>query len=564
MSFVSTPAVPATFDEWPLEADAYEVAWTPNASGTLYMDPPYVDAFAGTVSPPRDGGDAFAGTVSPPRDDGDAFAGTVRGDAFAGTVSPPRHEGARTAGVWYAQNTVIDQHAFAEDVPVTSLLASLRLAAETHIPVASGATDFLRGIASNLVHLRERDSASGSIFMRGRLVGHGRQRVFVKAQRIGLDNSGDVEAEVYMAAMNVMILDNITPHTIACVAYIRTAHMRACLSTADYLPEGIPWGLLHNLDVRNDEEFGGMMRFDDAAQESVTLDYREGVLQEWDALGAPTDQGSLLILHDACHATTLGALVRGPIEPPMLVSILMQLLYTLEAFSRASPPVRHNDLHAGNILVTKVDAVDLVYVVDEAHAYRVPTNGCFAHVFDFDHAYHGVWNTKLDAPWMCSATGSCNADNPYFDTFFLMKRLYKEAFHLDKNHPLPNGASRESAFPPLVRYGPRFAAWLNDFSQDTSAVLYKSHARMCHTVRDATGVRVCDGEIRAGELKKLKLPTTKELIESLGYEHGFRCDMATVSMRSPTTFFADAQLRARMQAGAVKQPQHVGRSRHRS
>lgn len=140
----------------------------------------------------------------------------------------------------------------------------------------------------------------------------------------------------------------------------------------------------------------------------------------------------------------------GKIDEPRLMSIVFQLLYTLDCLNRRL--VRHGDLHAGNVFVDQLSdsSTTLAYLpyllkaADDSDDvwFAVPTRGLVPKIYDWD--FGGVYppapNQRSPRPaWpmppemienatarsLCNEYSSCGY-NPKADAFTLLTSLYDD------------------------------------------------------------------------------------------------------------------------------------------
>ena len=118
--------------------------------------------------------------------------------------------------------------------------------------------------------------------------------------------------------------------------------------------------------------------------------------------------------------------------------VLFQLFYTLLVFQQVG--LQHNDLHAGNIFVDKLDAASRsVYKVDSKQCY-LHNSAFMVRIFDFDRAaklptqYDSckLQNKALDN-FYCKRYGQCAQLNVRFEIYRLICNIYRV-----------NGASKAS------------------------------------------------------------------------------------------------------------------------
>ena len=141
-----------------------------------------------------------------------------------------------------------------------------------------------------------------------------------------------------------------------------------------------------------------------------------------------TKKQSLLILEKTKNITfhdMLDELCKNPLE---LISVVFQILWALMCFKRLR--IKHNDFHAKNIFVERLDEdtkIDFVYEnpifqTEENNTLKFSlTTRYFVKIFDFDHA--SVYgnpevprNTSLNKT-LCLKYGECNYHSSKFDLY---------------------------------------------------------------------------------------------------------------------------------------------------
>lgn len=400
----------------------------------------------------------------------------------------------------------------------------------------------LSRLFQDVVHVTN-SSGSDSLFLRARLTKDPRVCVFLKIQclppDLAVENSGQVEAGTYLQQVDVQLRDRITPHLLAALGYLVYDDLATGLAALPFVPAGADIAdPTVNPFVRADDEMYDM----EDGNTRKTRDFRADALKKWRKLlayGKPKNgAGTVLVLEEDWHSVTLHHICRQPslVQVPVLASVLWQLVYTLAAFSEADPPLRHNDLHLGNVLVDKVANEQLTYVLGRNEAYRVPTNGCMVRVFDFDFAYRGRKNTNTEGE-ICHDYGSCNENNSLFDAFFAL-RLVREKLPSASQQAFPAIVntlitSKNTGFPKIIKMRKPY---------DT---IQRGDHRMCHVVVSAShpNYTECDGEIRPDELGRLGLPSPLEMLRTVGRDKGYFVPMIDVDLGAPTTFFVSQKVR---------------------
>jgi hypothetical protein len=366
---------------------------------------------------------------------------------------------------------------------------------------------------------KQRTSASDSLLLIATLPLTG-DRVFLKItakpSNLSKENSNVVEGAVYLNVVDKLITQHVTPHLLPGVGFLECSGMSSSLYKSNFR----------------------------------TSNGRDEALEAWRALFHESDgefvQDTACVLvtqYDeagSAFADFVNPKASSAVSPEVFRTIMCQLLYTLEAFNQSNPPLRHNDLHMGNILVDSIDDGVLTYVLSDTEAYAVPTRGCFIRIFDFDWAFAGKHNTKLDPyevgqnDWdrgFCKKYGQCSEVNPAFDTYFIISMMdrFGRSTYVRRLFPDQVGNSLVHNDPkPFGKHG-----W-----------------SMCHTPPAKASLKgttkACDGEIHADELDQLRLPTTRELFATAAAP--YRVPIGSVDMRAVTTFFVSVELAWRMQS----------------
>jgi hypothetical protein len=370
------------------------------------------------------------------------------------------------------------------------------------------APDVLFEDAFKDIEYKKRTSASDSLLLIATLPLTG-DRVFLKITakpaHLALENSNLVEGAVYINLVDRLITQRITPHLLPAVGFLECAGMSSSLYSASF----------------------------------KTWSDRDKAFSAWRALLHQDGEAGEVIHDTACVLITQyddSARPLGDVVPAHSIrnseqfrSIMCQLLYTLEAFNQSDPPLRHNDLHMGNVFVDRVNGGSLTYVLSETEAYVVPSHDSFVRIFDFDYAFNGKHNTKHDSsPWdkgFCKTYGLCNEVNPSFDTYFIVSMLYRHGRRPYVRQLFPEQVGKSVVYNDPKPFGRK--GW-----------------SLCHvpTEKDADRgkKKACDGEIHADELSQLQLPTTRELFATAAAP--YRVPFHTVDLDAQDTFFITSEL----------------------
>jgi len=366
------------------------------------------------------------------------------------------------------------------------------------------------------------------------------QPVFLKVQLVpetpDEDNSGQVEAETYLDVLDHLIEDGITPHLIPCLGYFFLRDFARQLADAPYTTD--TW----ERDVKN-----------------RTIETYQNLFQK-DEEPTVFDSACVLVLQDVAGVSVFDSGSEIRYQAGIAESVVMQTLYTLEAFNRAG--VRHNDLHQKNIMLEDVGLTYdpepyLTYVVSENDAFRVPTYGRFVRIFDFDLAHNGVLeNTRLAQPHMCAPTGICDVSNPAFDTHFFLRWMSDVVNNERRMPPLYRPVSAYHAGGEFdVNPQQKLCNVLTDYDQRLARTQAFNAVENKRTREDVRAQRkvgrdkrpnslsACYGEITSDALMSLDLPPTLRLVVSQGDDKGWRVSLDSVDLDSPTTFVVSERLR---------------------
>ena len=248
------------------------------------------------------------------------------------------------------------------------------------------------------------NSASDTVMLKGTLTDG--TNVILKCAPLPInmqyDNSLVIEATIYKTVISNMLYNKLTPHVVAAHDVI------VCNEFHDFLE------VLWKTTKGNDKESWAraLRRYDKLIKSSC--DYFSSSV-----IITILEQSSNQTLYDwlKAHARQRNT----PDHTARLVTILFQILYTLYTFSRYR--LRHNDLHFGNIFVEPTTVDHFEYVLNDSTIYRVPTFGLCIKIYDFDRSFAGYENTVLTNEY-CEGYGTCNQDNPVYDTFSIFYQFF--------------------------------------------------------------------------------------------------------------------------------------------
>ena len=345
------------------------------------------------------------------------------------------------------------------------------------------------------------NSASHTIILKGTLTDG--TNVILKCSPLPIDiqydNSLVIEALIYKVTVADMLYYKQTPHI------VRAHDVINCGDFHDFLE--ILW------KENKDEQFARLLR---------TYDKRikhDGDYFSNSVIITVLENTSNYTLHDYLAAHV--ALRNKPEYGARLISILFQIFYTLHVFSNNR--LRHNDLHFGNIFVENTTADYFEYVIDANTTYRVPTFGKCAKIYDFDRSFVGYENTALTNDY-CNDYGTCNQDNPVYDTFtvfFQLIVIYRSSINSNIDDELRRVVA------PLVNP----SIWQRVIN-DTN--LFPVNHLMCNVQPDHT----CQFQKGIKE-RSWGFPTALALIQMLPSFQTYRISKATHGAK---TFYADELL----------------------
>lgn len=309
------------------------------------------------------------------------------------------------------------------------------------------------------------------------------------------DNSALIEHKIYTTVINKLITDHVTPHVSPYITVL------ACNAFSKANPPG---------EILT-------------AWEKIQEDYYIPNL----ALILVLDENEKLNLKELLDKDTKNKNKKNPTPTnEQNQSLMFQVFYTLHCFNSLSPPLRHNDLHFGNILIetTPKDQVN-TYILSKTDAYRVPTHGLSTKIFDFDRSFHKVNNTALaENGTFCKYYGTCNKINKVFDTFTAAYLFNERIYPKNKeDSQLANAALTDKATKANVNYFEE-----NPFQY--------SHL-MCNF--DAKG---CNGEATSDQQEYINTP---DVIISKLFEE-YKIEIASIDLNSPYTYFSSKELRKEM------------------
>jgi len=185
----------------------------------------------------------------------------------------------------------------------------------------------------------------------------------------------------------------------------------------------------------------------------------------------PQDDDSVrLLVLERGRGTSLASLLeQRQLSEAQLVSLLAQILYTLDALNERH--VRHGDLHMGNVFVDRLsDKSTLInYVPNPGQSSRylaVPTFGLVAKLYDWD--WGGVYAAEeVRQRWPrpprsivnavavsnCRETSACG-NNPKADVFTLLSAVYDALMQSGQAKQMPNVVQflRDVIDPRLLAY----------------------------------------------------------------------------------------------------------------
>jgi len=340
-------------------------------------------------------------------------------------------------------------------------------------------------------------------------------KVLLKVSRVHTDitkdNSVEIEQAIYKNVVNKMLFGQITPHLVAYVTMFECGNFRNTLET---------------LNINEGSKTAAIKRWDQMGS-TMNSDYRKshGI-------------ANVLMLEMNKTKMTLKQFLQSKTTTlNQILSVIFQVFYTLHCFNKASPPLRHNDLHFDNILVDIVPEEDITYVLGPDEAYKVNTNGVMIKIFDFDRSYNGTENTLLDGPdTFCDEYGSCNIDNPYFDTF---TALY--CFNQYISNYVPDVPESGTALEIRKKLRETITDNNKYFKNSPPFAFARPHL-MCKVALGSSNPVICNGEITNPE-SIFPLPET--VIRAI-FKTGkvrFRVNISTVDFSAPTTFFSSKRLR---------------------
>ena len=379
----------------------------------------------------------------------------------------------------------------------------------------------------DVVHVPS-NSGSLTVIMTGKLKSYPLKSMIMKVSPTTLasdaDNSLLVEFQIYKKVINVLFYGRITPHLTPCMGTFRCTDVKRALEenveravAASVMSQ---WAQIHEAHAEN-----GEMEVDMAAADFIVFEETRNDPRVFKGR----------TLHE--YLLTLKADVEGDYEK--LLSIAWQVLYTLHAFQGVR--LRHNDLHFGNIMVdTSTGIEELGYVLGPDDRFMVPTHGVVTRVYDFDRGCCPAVARNTGLRGLCRSVGTCDGDNPYFDTFTFVETLYFEWV----NKHWQSSELRENLRAVLTA------------DADTKALYYGSANStrpykhlMCNVVKDDIGIDACDGEFH---WQGKSLPTAATFLKGMRCFEPLKSELVDPS--SPHTFFADAALRDSMLPGFA--PRH--------
>lgn len=431
------------------------------------------------------------------------------------------------------------------------------------------------GMFSNLQYMMS-TGVSDTLFLTGKLNNHGDLKdhpVLIKVSQLPINlkvnNSPLIEIEIYNTVINKLIGKHITPNIVPLITTFTCNNFKTILEGLGNASASYKWESLNKTNNQKEYE---------------------------------NDVAMVLVL-DLGAGETLKSKTDATVE--QLESIMFQVFYTLNCFNNLKQPLRHNDLHQGNILIDKTDDdAFITYVLSETDVYKVPTHGLMAKIIDYDRSYHGYTNTFLgydedEERSLCERIGTCNEDSAVFDTFTVAagmlirlssaeNEVLKELEALSKKTASEEREQKrnikwaEKSMPDRVKeYEDEAVETNKKLAKTRASLLQKLEKRRAITAAIKPGLikaivadgedesthfinvdsnrfekphlmcetekinkRNCIGEATASQKRLVKTPDN--LIRSMSNFDKFRVDPTTINFRDNDIYFASKELRLRM------------------
>ena len=406
---------------------------------------------------------------------------------FPGPLSPMSFQSTRPVSQSKDQGTV---EAFKN---IKKLIGSV------HLNIVNGC--YLNTILTD-IEFKKPNSASNTVILVGKLKYPPYEQVIMKVSQAvdkdAIDNSLYVELEIYTQIINKLYFERITPHV---TPYLGTFRCNDFLRSLDILPP---------TQIRQIKSQWNYITQGNA------INYME-----------PNIFTANFVVLQMNKGTTLKEFIKTATQPE-LTSILFQVIYTLHCFAKVG--LRHNDLHLGNILIeTDYPVKTISYFLDPDTVYKVPTNGVFAKIYDFDRGYTSgsTTNFLLENDGFCQNYGTCNVENPFFDIFSLITNIYFNTLQL-----------KQYGFAELKT---SIHIMLNR-NNDTKQLYYKDRPnfKLEHLMCKPALKGRCAGEY---DWRGKDLPTPEIFLRNMEVFQQFKTVPWQVNTRLPSTFFANDAVR---------------------
>lgn len=211
-------------------------------------------------------------------------------------------------------------------------------------------------------------------------------KMFVDPVDPNVDNSLLVEVEIYKGPVQQMLLKKHTPNLIGFVAYGKCKNVFK--------------------DIEN------------TMKKSSRKDFGKSIA-DFSKYNPNAQNLHIIVCEQAVNAKKMLDWVKDTHRPIQWKEVIFQILYTLEVFNRYK--LRHNDLHFGNIFISKNDKPEdkdnyMEFVIPELGSFYI---SCLylPQIYDWDRGsqINVINNTKLNSVY-CQGFGQCNHLNAKFDT----------------------------------------------------------------------------------------------------------------------------------------------------
>ena len=236
-----------------------------------------------------------------------------------------------------------------------------------------------------------------------------------QAVKDSLDNSLQIEVDIYDKIINRLLIDKYTPNVMLCVGVFQ----------CDDFLQDITNKLAKDPMNKLLEDIVGQMDVIEKTERRNIKIYREPSIYNLKRVN--------VLMLERGKGMTFGDWSKESKSIREWKSVLFQILYTLKVFNKIG--LRHNDIHLDNIWIeTLSNEKEMIYFVDENTYYMINTTN-LVKIFDFDLSTVSkssvskssvskiMENTKLTNDF-CDSYGMCNNYNPYFDVFLVFCNLY--------------------------------------------------------------------------------------------------------------------------------------------